>query len=77
MPRGRHTAGRLDVMEFVLDSGHYSRICLPGLTLHHSLDNQVYRVIGDCVSLGITNSLPSVTPPERQGDAMEGALTWE
>ena len=70
------TAGRLGTMEFALDSGH-SRICLPGLTLHHSLDNQVYRVIGDCVSLRITNSLPSATPPERQGDAMEGALTWE
>ena len=67
----RHTTGHLGMMKFTLDSGPYSRICLPGLTLHHSLDNQVYRVIGDCVSLRITNSLPSVTLPESQGDAME------
>ena len=28
------------------------------------------------MSLRITNSLASVTLPEREGDAMEGALTW-
>ena len=37
----RHTTGGLGMMEFALDLGHYSHICLPGLTLHHSLDNQV------------------------------------
>ena len=50
MPRG----GAPDMLQsilvqwcFAVDSGNHSSFCLTGLSFHHVLGNQVYRVIGD------------------------------
>ena len=55
---------------FAVDSGKHSSICLIGLSFHHVLESQLYRE-------SLSNSLPTFSPPERQGDALEGALDWE
>ena len=42
----------------------------PILSFHHVLESQVHRQ-------SLSNSLPTCSPSERQGDALEGALDWE
>lgn len=55
---------------FAVDSGNHSSICLTGLSFHHVLESQVHRE-------SLSNSLPTCSPSEKQGDALEGALDWE
>ena len=73
MPRG----GGPDTLQsilvqwcFAVDSENHSSICLTGLSFHHVLESQVHRQ-------SLSNSLPTFSPSERQGDALEGALDWE
>ena len=72
MPRGGPDMLQSILVQWcsAVDSGNHSSICLTGLSFHHVLKSQVHRQ-------SLSNSLPTCSPSERQGDALEGALDWE